>query len=243
MSLAALTDTRRSTLVALAMASTVTVSWVTVATAADDDDNNTSGWSERITDSVKNTMSGMTKKLGLDRPPGPAPSESPSGCPTIALLPGTEAQRVLASGANGNLGVRYQYSLTNVGRECAFYANSMTIKVGADGRVLLGPAGTAGHFDVPIRVAVFSETQQKAVESKLFRVPVSIPAGQSAAPFAFVSDRITLAVPKSHGNEYSIKVGIDAGGAGAADPHKPRHAHHRKAAASQEANGSPPSAN
>ncbi len=200
-----------------------------VAIAADDEDA-PPGWSDKIADQMKDAVSGATRKLGLDKPPGPPPSEAPSGCPTIALLPGTEAQRVAAPGAVGNQGVRYQYSLLNVGRECAVSGGRVTIKVGADGRVLLGPAGAPGHFDVPIRVAVFSEAQQKPIESRLFRVPVNVGAGQAGAPFDFLSDGISVAIPQGHSGEYSIKVGID-GGKGGGDVAKPKHARRNKAAA------------
>jgi hypothetical protein len=118
--------------------------------------------------------------------------------------------------------------LMNVGRECSISADRVTIKVAADGRVLLGPAGTAGRFDVPIRVAVFSEAQQKAVESKLFRVPVAVGAGQASVPFDFVSEPITVAIPQGRSRDYSIKIGFDAGGKGAADTAKPKHARRHK---------------
>jgi len=204
------------------------------ALAADDDDNSSNGWSEKLTESVKGAVGGVTHKLGLDKPPAPPPPEAPSGCPTIAILPGTEAQRVMAAGATGNQGLRYQYSLMNVGRECTISGERVTIKVGADGRVLLGPAGSAGHYDVPIRVAVFSLAQQKAVESRLFRVPVSIGAGQAGAPFSFVSDGITVSIPHGHSGDYNIKVGIDAGKGGGEEA-KPKHTRHHKDAATASA--------
>lgn len=220
----------------MAFAATAAVSHGAIA-AEDDDDNGTGSWSDHIADKVKDAMTGAGKKLGLGKPPPPPPSEAPSGCPTIALLPGTEVQRVMAPGASDNQGVRYQFTLSNVGRECAVSGDRVSFKVGADGRVLLGPAGAAGRFDVPIRVAVFSETQQKPVESKLFRVPVSIAPGQDAAPFAFASDRMTLSVPRGRANEYSIKVGIDAGagGGGGGPAVKTRHARRHKPAATQAA--------
>lgn len=197
------------------------------------DDGEESGWSQAISDKMKDSISAATARMGLNKPPGPAPLEAPSGCPTISLLPGTESQRVMASGATGNQGLRYQYTLATVGRECAISGDRVSIKVGADGRVLLGPAGAAGRFDVPIRVAVFSDAQGKPVESKLFRMGVAVPAGQASVPFQFVSESLVVRIPPGHTGEYTIKVGID-GGAKAGEGGKARRAGRKAKGAASE---------
>lgn len=207
--------------------------------AGDDDDVDVlnPGWSDKIGNSIKGSMESTTKMMGFGKPTPPPPAEAPSGCPTIAVLDGTQSQRVMAAGASDNSGVRYQYSLFNVGRECSIVGGRIALKVGAGGRVLLGPAGAAGHFDIPIRVVVFSEVSQKPVESKLFRVSASVPAGQSGAPFEFVSDSLVLPLAAGQtGADYSIKVGFDAKGTDAAKPAKAKRSKHKpieSAAASQ----------
>ena len=100
--------------------------------------------------------------------------------------------------------------------------------------MLLGPAGAAGRFDVPIRVAVFSETQGKPVESKLFRMGVSVPAGQASVPFQFVSENVVVRIPPGHTGEYSIKVGIDGGAKAGETGAKAKHASHKKKGAAPE---------
>ena len=197
----------------------------------DDDVPESNNWATRMENSVKDSFSNAGKKIGIGKPPAPPPSEASTGCPTIAILPGTEVQRVMAPGGTGNQNLKYQYSLLNVGRECAVSGDRVTIKVGADGRVLLGPAGAAGRFDVPLRVAVFSEAQHRAVESRLFTIPVSLNAGQASAPFDFVSQGLTVAIPPGRSGEYSIKVGIDAGGKGGATAGAKHVARKRKPAA------------
>lgn len=197
------------------------------------DDEEEDSWSQAISEKMKDSISAATSRMGLNKPPGPAPSEAPSGCPTITLLPGTESQRVMAPGATGNQGLRYQYTLSAVGRECTISGNRVSIKVGADGRVLLGPMGSAGRFDIPIRVAVFSEAQGKPVESRLFRMGVSVPAGQTSSPFQFVSDNVVVQIPQGRTSEYSIKVGIDGGAKAGDGGGKAKHAS-RKKRASQE---------
>ncbi len=185
------------------------------ARAADTDDDDgglSSNWSDRLSDSIKSTIGKATSKIGIGKPPGPAPKEAPSGCPTIEILDGTQVQRVMTSGATGNEGLRYQYSLNDVGRECSITGGRISVKVGANGRVLLGPVGAAGHFEVPLRVVVFSDADQKPVQSKLFHVPTNVAGGQESVSFAFVSDRIDVPVAAGRtAGDYSIKVGIDAG--------------------------------
>jgi hypothetical protein len=207
------------------------------ARADDDDDEDSSGWADKIGDSIKNTFSGAGKAVGLGgKPEGPPPAEAPSGCPTIAILDGTAGQRVMAAGASGNAGVRYQFSLGSVGRECTLAGGRVSIKVAAGGRVLLGPAGSAGNFDVPIRVVVFNERQQKPEASKLYRVPASIGAGQAGAAFQFVSDDIVVPISGNASTDYSIKVGLDAakGGTDTVNVKKTRHHGQKPVASAQQ---------
>ena len=186
-----------------------------VPARADDDDDDSPSWTDKIGDSIKNTFSGAGKAVGLGgKPEGPPPIESPSGCPTIAILDGTAGQRVMAPGATGNQGVRHQFSIATVGRQCSISGGRVSIKVAATGRVLLGPAGSAGTFDVPIRVVVFNELQQKPATSKLYKVPASVGAGLEGAAFDFVSDDIVVPTSGNASTEYSIKVGIDLGKGG-----------------------------
>ncbi len=227
----------RTLLRAVVLASVVLSAGLAARAADEKDDDDvieSNNWATRMENTVKESFGNAGKKIGIGKPPAPPPSETSSGCPTIAILPGTEVQRVMAPGGTGNQSLKYQYSLLNVGRECAVSGDRVTIKVGADGRVLLGPAGAAGRFDVPIRVAVFSEAQHRAVESRLFKVPVALNAGQAAAPFDFVSQGLTVAIPPGRSAEYSIKVGIDAGKGGGADTGATKRARKRKPAAATE---------
>ena len=207
----------------IAAASAVLATSIPMAHAGDDIDEDllNPSWSDKLGKSFQNGMTSVTKTMGFGKPLAPPPPEAPSGCPTIAILDGTQSQRVMATGGTDNQGVRYQYSLFNVGRQCSVSGGRIALKVGADGRVLLGPAGAPGHFDIPVRVVVFSELQQKPVESKLYRVSASVPAGQSGAPFQFLSDNIVVPLAANqNGRDYSIKIGFDSKGTDAARPAK-----------------------
>ena len=193
------------------------------ARAADDDDTPPNPYAEKVGETIDGGMKSVKKFFGFGKAPAPPQSASPSGCPEITVLDGTDAQRIMASNAAGNAGLRHQFSITDVARECHLSNSQMTLKVGVEGRVLLGPAGTPGAFDVPIRVAIVNRLDDKPFLSKLYRVAASIPTGQTAVPYTLVAD--SLVIPFGAGRtaqDYSIKIGIDASKAGevAAKPHR-----------------------
>ena len=53
--------------------------------------------------------------------------------------------------------LRYQLSFGQTARECSVQGGAMSIKVGVQGRVILGPMGGPGIVDVPLRYAVVRE--------------------------------------------------------------------------------------
>jgi hypothetical protein len=85
---------------------------------------------------------------GLAQPDAP-------NCPTVEIAPGGAALRGRNSGA-GASGVDYQASINDVARECRFDGTTMTIRVGIRGRVVLGSAGRAGTYAVPLRITLKS---------------------------------------------------------------------------------------
>src|SRR6516225_6143581 len=50
--------------------------------------------------------------------------------------------------------LRYQLSFGQTARECAVQGATMIVKVGVQGRVILGPMGGPGKVEVPLRYAV-----------------------------------------------------------------------------------------
>ena len=89
-------------------------------------------------------------------------------------------------------------SLGQMARECAVLGDTMTIKVGVEGRVLVGPEGRAGSLAVPLRIALVQEgPQPKSIWTKFYSVPVNVPQGQTAITFTHVEDDLTFAIPPS----------------------------------------------
>ena len=52
------------------------------------------------------------------------------------------------------LTLRYQATFGTTARECRVAGASLTMRVGVEGRVILGPAGSPGTIEIPLRYAV-----------------------------------------------------------------------------------------
>lgn len=140
------------------------------------------------------------------------PQDDPT-CPSVEVLDGTASLRV---GRAGSSDVAHQASLTDVARECLFQPGSVSLKVGVQGRMLIGTAGRPGSYTVPVRVVV--KRGDSVVVSRIARISVAIPAGETSAPFAHVEEGITVArtTGMDPADEFSVLVGLDAGGGGGA---------------------------
>jgi hypothetical protein len=142
-------------------------------------------------------------------------------CPSMVVRTGASTWQVPPG--TPSTGLRYQASLGQMARECAILGESMTIKVGVEGRVLVGPKGAAGSMTVPIRMALVQEgPQPRSVWTKFYSVPVVIPQGQSGAAFTQVEDDLTFALPSNKNtSNYVIYVGFDPQGAAVRSRGKP----------------------
>lgn len=160
---------------------------------------------------------------------GPPVTQNPStdagapaeiDCPGVDIRAGASTLSVTAPGQDaGPMSTRYQATIGETARECAALGGTMTMKIGVQGRILLGPAGGPGQLDVPLRLAVVREgAEPKTIWTKLYRFPVPIPPGQTSVPFVHVEQDVSFPMPR--GNEleaYVVYVGFDPG----AGPVKP----------------------
>jgi hypothetical protein len=137
-------------------------------------------------------------------------------CPAVTIRSGASAWQLPSGGRATD--VRYQGSLGQLVRECAILGETMTMRVGVEGRLLVGPKGGPGSVKVPIRMALVAEgPTPKPLWSKFYNVDVSVPEGASQAVFSIVEDDLTFPMPSNReiGN-YVVYVGFDPQGAAAA---------------------------
>lgn len=154
-----------------------------------------------------NVLSNLFFYGGTTVPPVAAANVAEVECPSIDVIEGGAALQAYSGGRTGDYeGLRHQISLGNLARECTVQADgSILVRVGVQGRVLIGPAGgTGGRFDAPVRVVVRSGSQVIAQRAR--RVAVSVPSGDTQGTFTVVEEGIV--VPQAIGENFEILVGL-----------------------------------
>ncbi|MCJ2089275.1 hypothetical protein MKK88_25275 [Methylobacterium sp. E-005] len=155
-----------------------------------------------------NVFSNLFKFGGTTVPPSQSESLDPPYCPPVEVAEGAAASRTMA-GAN----VRTQFSLGRLARECTRLPDgSITVKVGVEVNVLLGPAGAPGRFDVPVTFQIRHDG--KVITSRIERAGVIVGSGEAQGFATIVAD--ALPVPAAMTADYDIAVGVGAVGKGAA---------------------------
>jgi hypothetical protein len=156
--------------------------------------------------------------------PAPNPSDKPKvlpvasqdiNCPEVTIADSGAALRV---GGPDNASVRYQFNIGDTARECDPAGPSQAaIKIGVKGAVVIGPAGSAGTFNAPLKITVTRESDKTDVFSQTYRVEATTD-GVAAGAFRVVTDPITVPMSTLQlADVYSITVGFE-GGTGAPSP-------------------------
>ena len=151
---------------------------------------------------------------GTTVPPAAPPQVDEVECPQVGVIDGGAAMRSGSGDA-----VRSQISIARLARECVGRPDgSILVKVGVEGRVLLGTAGgSGGRYDTSVRFVV--KRGDRVFATKVKRVAAAIPAGDTQATFTVVEDG--LVVPPGVG-EYEIDVGLGSAGSAGSKPKRTR---------------------
>ena len=94
----------------------------------------------------RNLLSGTSED-----PPPPSPGGfgrvDEAYCPAVDVFPGGAALQAYGGAQGDPHALRHQLSLVDFARECVTQPDgSVRVKVGVEGRALLGPAGSGGRF-------------------------------------------------------------------------------------------------
>lgn len=142
-------------------------------------------------------------------------------CPGVAIREGASTLQVgVKPGAvSDNNEVRYQGTIVRNARDCTQFGVQVNLRVGVQGRIIVGPAGAPPTVDVPIRVAVVQEgVQPKTIATKLYRTQVDL-AGQDNVSFSFVAEDVSFPTPSPEAvASYVIYIGFDPDSARAPAP-------------------------
>ncbi len=181
--------------------------------------------STSFTSRVKQFFSGVSGTTLAAAPvaAGAAPAAA-INCPGVDYRQGAATFAVNAPSAeNSALSLRYQASFTQTARECLVRGSDVTIKVGVQGRVVVGPAGGPGPVSLPLRYALVREgIEPRTIWTKLYNVPVTIPEGQLNVPFIHVEEEMTVPIPSTIDlDAYVIYVGFDPEAVSPAEKPKP----------------------
>ena len=136
----------------------------------------------------------------------------PTDCPPVDIRQGASTFSVNTAAKNPAESVlRYQGSFAQTARSCSRSGTTMTIKLGVQGRIILGPGGGPGQVDVPVRFALVEEgVQPKTIWTKFYRVPVVIGEGQPSISFTHIEDDLTVPMPGKDSLEaYVLYIGFD----------------------------------
>ena len=126
------------------------------------------------------------------------------------------------------MSLKYQGTFTRQARDCAVVGGNMVMRVGVQGRVIVGPLGVPGQVEVPLRIAVVQETPGGArpVTTKFIRIAVAVGNDEGSGQFTHVEEGVSfpLPTPISSLDDYIAYVGFDPLSAQAQDKQKERPA-------------------
>jgi len=145
-------------------------------------------------------------------------------CPPVQVRTGASTLTSSSNPAEPTaLNMKYQVTIGTTARECRMGPNNMVqVKVGMQGRVILGPeGGNPGTINVPLRFAVVREAvDTKVITTQLDRITVTMPPNDSNVLFSHVSEGMEFAMPKGGDTDsYLIYIGFDP--AAEQEPKKP----------------------
>ncbi len=144
-------------------------------------------------------------------------------CPFIDIREGASALTIGATGENAAMSLKYQGTFVRAARECAVVGGQMVMKVGVEGRIIVGPAGGPGQVDVPLRIAVVQDTPagSKTIVTKLIRIPVAVQSATDNPTFTHIEDGLSFPMPSAADlDNYTVYIGFDSLAAEAQDKGK-----------------------
>jgi hypothetical protein len=149
-----------------------------------------------------------------------AGAQADVNCPSVDIRQGAGTLTVGPAGDNSAMALKYQGTFVRAARECSIAGTSMAVKLGVQGRVIVGPAGGPGSLDIPLRIAVVHETAagSKTITTKLVRIPVTVAAGVPFTEFTHIEEALMFPLPPpAQLDDYNIYIGFDPLAADAQD--------------------------
>ena len=144
------------------------------------------GW-ERFSDSAPGAQSERQDRKflhdvgddGAASDHGQSAQQPDIDCPLIDIREGASTLTIPPpppDGSNEAMSLQYQGIFVRAARDCKAAGNQLVMRVGVEGRVIVGPAGGPGEVDVPLRIAIVDSPagNPQTVLTKLIRIPVTL---------------------------------------------------------------------
>jgi hypothetical protein len=157
--------------------------------------------------------SSAAPKDGLTRTATGEPASPEIECPGVDIRQGAGTLNIATKSNQATQGdLRYQLSFAQTARECLVQPGTLTMKVGVQGRVILGPAGGPGPVEIPLRYAVVREgPEPRTIVTRFKRLQVTVGPTDVNLPFTDIEDGLTFPMPSYAELEaYVVYVGFDA---------------------------------
>lgn len=128
-------------------------------------------------------------------------------CPQAIQRQSTAVLSRYAGGASQGDADRlaYRATITEVTRSCSYQGGTMTMNIAAAGRVVPGPAASAGTVTLPIRVTV----RQGAETLYSQRQDLPVQVGQTAGAAQFIFNDNSFSMPRPESRNVAVLIGFD----------------------------------
>lgn len=172
-------------------------------------------WSQSLGDRFQELFGAKPKPAEQAAPAAGSSASVPNDltCPPVTIRSGASTYAVGLPGKQASgTDLRFQAVIRQTARECDYNTDShqIAIRIGIQGRVIVGPAGAPPSVEVPLRIAVVQDgVSPKTIATKAYTVPVSVPS-DDGAPFSFVADDISYPAPTgADADKYVFYIGFD----------------------------------
>jgi hypothetical protein len=171
------------------------------------------------------SSSGFFNGFSAKGPQTAATAQGDVTCPPVEVRQGASTLTVSPAGEKSAMSVKYQGEFVRTARDCTVANGSMAMRIGVEGRIIVGPMGGPGEVDVPLRIAVVQESPggMRAIATKFIRIPVTLGPNDGSALFTHVEEGLSFPVPSptSQLYDYIAYVGFDPLAAQPAENPKP----------------------
>jgi hypothetical protein len=182
--------------------------------------------------SFKDKMENFFSTAGAAHDPRPVVNTQQANvdCPLLDIRQGAATLTIPPpppDGSNDAMSLKYQGSFVRAARDCKVVGTQLVMKIGVQGRVIVGPAGGPGQVDVPLRLAIVDESPAATttILTKLIRIPISVDSRDDDASFTHIEDGFAFPLPSSAElDNYVVYIGFDPIGAAEEDRTRSRPA-------------------